>query len=202
MSPMQNNTTLSETKTPTEAQLGQHQLNTQTSKSPGQVAYEAYSEHRNWKSFDGKDLPQWESVALDIQDGWQSAAGAARMATPPVERIENQLAYLTGSLLEMQAQARHNAQVTDHYRNIILGALKDPQASLRTIRNKLTLALPDLQLNDVLSMLITVALTKEFKKQDGSVIPNTLAWTDERMTEMGGILNQQREIIYRITQKK
>ena len=46
----------------------------------GKVAYEAYCELRNWKSYDGKPLPQWPDVKADIQYGWIAAATAVRRA--------------------------------------------------------------------------------------------------------------------------
>ena len=42
----------------------------------GKVAYEAYCETRQWKSFNGSKLPLWDNVMPDIKDGWIAAANA------------------------------------------------------------------------------------------------------------------------------
>ena len=42
----------------------------------GKVAYEAYCETRQWKSFNGDPLPRWDNVRPDIKEGWQVAARA------------------------------------------------------------------------------------------------------------------------------
>ena len=43
----------------------------------GQIAYEAYCEHQDWKAFDGKPIPEWKDVREDIQQAWEIAAVAA-----------------------------------------------------------------------------------------------------------------------------
>lgn len=46
--------------------------------SIGQVAYEAYCEHTDWKSLvSGKDLPEWEDVKPEIKEAWEAAGRAA-----------------------------------------------------------------------------------------------------------------------------
>lgn len=46
-------------------------------KSIGQIAYEAYCEHTNWKSLvSGQDLPQWDKVKPEIKEAWEAAAVA------------------------------------------------------------------------------------------------------------------------------
>ena len=40
----------------------------------GEIAYNAYCNHRAWKGFDGSPLPQWPDVKPDIQEGWRKAA--------------------------------------------------------------------------------------------------------------------------------
>jgi hypothetical protein len=52
-----------------------------------QAAYEAYCEHRGWKSFDGDDLPQWALVAPGIQAGW---CAAARGVIHAFDRVDEQ----------------------------------------------------------------------------------------------------------------
>lgn len=44
----------------------------------GQINYNAYCETRNWESFDGKPLPQWENVKEDIKEGWIEGALAVQ----------------------------------------------------------------------------------------------------------------------------
>lgn len=39
-----------------------------------QSAYEAYCEHRGWKSFRGEQLPLWMDVEEDVKQGWRMAA--------------------------------------------------------------------------------------------------------------------------------
>lgn len=42
--------------------------------SPGQIAYEAYCGHTNWKSLvSGADLPQWAEVKPEIKAAWEAA---------------------------------------------------------------------------------------------------------------------------------
>lgn len=43
-------------------------------KTPGQIAYEAYCEKREWKSYDDKPLPQWALVRPEIAEAWDYAA--------------------------------------------------------------------------------------------------------------------------------
>jgi len=40
----------------------------------GQVAYEAYCDDRNWESFNGTPLPQWDDQAPELQTAWEAAA--------------------------------------------------------------------------------------------------------------------------------
>ena len=43
----------------------------------GQVAYEAYARHAEWRSLrTGEPLQQWEDLPLDIQDAWKASAFA------------------------------------------------------------------------------------------------------------------------------
>ena len=43
-------------------------------KTNGQIAYEAYCDKREWKSFDGKTLPKWDEVKIEIKEAWEYAA--------------------------------------------------------------------------------------------------------------------------------
>lgn len=43
-------------------------------KTLGQLNYEAYCEHRGWKSFHGEARPPWIEVRPDIQAAWEPAA--------------------------------------------------------------------------------------------------------------------------------
>jgi len=45
-------------------------------KTLGQIAYEAYCGVRQWKSFDGKPLPRWREMAIEIQAAWDVAGCA------------------------------------------------------------------------------------------------------------------------------
>jgi hypothetical protein len=58
--------------------------------SLAEAAYNAYCATRNWKSFDGKPLPQWPEVKPEIQAGWVAASNAvaALVVGQPVTRAE------------------------------------------------------------------------------------------------------------------
>ena len=45
-------------------------------KTPAQIAYEAYAEHRAWQYYQGNPLPPWDGVRPDIQAAWEAAASA------------------------------------------------------------------------------------------------------------------------------
>lgn len=42
--------------------------------SLGKIAYEAYSENRNWKTYDDKPMPKWDELRPEIQAAWEAAA--------------------------------------------------------------------------------------------------------------------------------
>lgn len=44
--------------------------------SLAKAAYDAYCGERNWKSFNGDPLPQWDGVREDIKTGWRKSAAA------------------------------------------------------------------------------------------------------------------------------
>ena len=50
----------------------------------GQIAYEAYADVRNWKTFNGDPMPQWADTLPDIRSGWNVAGDAARNAVFPI----------------------------------------------------------------------------------------------------------------------
>lgn len=43
-------------------------------KSLGQIAYEAYADHCNWKSIKGDSLPDWSNQLPEIMQHWEIAA--------------------------------------------------------------------------------------------------------------------------------
>jgi hypothetical protein len=45
-------------------------------KSLGQVGYDAYGDHANWKNYQGEPMPNWEDLPADIRLHWETAAGA------------------------------------------------------------------------------------------------------------------------------
>lgn len=51
-------------------------------KTPGEVAYNAYCETRDWKSYNGEQLPPFAESKPEIQDGWHAAAVAVLNAEP------------------------------------------------------------------------------------------------------------------------
>lgn len=49
-------------------------------KTLGQVGYEAYCSHTNWKSLiSGENLPQWGNVKPEIQNAWEHAGERIRV---------------------------------------------------------------------------------------------------------------------------
>ena len=69
----------------------------------GQTAYEAYCAAREWKSFTGEPLPQWDAVNPDIRTAWIAAARAVappeRSARPPALKPFSQLIGLAKPIL-------------------------------------------------------------------------------------------------------
>lgn len=47
------------------------------------IAYNAYGENRNWKTFDDRPMPTWEKLTEPIQIAWVAAAIAVRNAVKP-----------------------------------------------------------------------------------------------------------------------
>lgn len=52
-----------------------------TVRSLGQIAYEAYAEHCNWKSVREESLPDWTDMPNEIKQHWEVAAYAVMEAT-------------------------------------------------------------------------------------------------------------------------
>lgn len=40
------------------------------------LAYQAYGQQRNFKNYQGDQMPEWDELGSGIQDGWIAAAGA------------------------------------------------------------------------------------------------------------------------------
>lgn len=51
-------------------------LHTKRLSGLGAVGYSAYGNFTEWKTFDGRDMPQWEKLSSRIQMAWQEAAFA------------------------------------------------------------------------------------------------------------------------------
>jgi hypothetical protein len=49
------------------------------------VAYEAYANARDWVSFNGDPLPEWDSQAENIKNAWRAAAEAVKREQPSNE---------------------------------------------------------------------------------------------------------------------
>lgn len=43
-------------------------------KSLGWIAYEAYCNFRNWRSFSGEALPPWTKLSVELREAWETAA--------------------------------------------------------------------------------------------------------------------------------
>ncbi len=42
----------------------------------GRIGYEAYGNFTGWKTYNGKDMPQWDDLTLNIMRAWQAAGEA------------------------------------------------------------------------------------------------------------------------------
>lgn len=40
------------------------------------TAFDAYGDYADWKTFDGRPMPQWEEVGFDVQSRWQASVKA------------------------------------------------------------------------------------------------------------------------------
>lgn len=47
----------------------------------GEIGYDAYAEHQDWKNAAGDPLPPWVDVEVDIQDAWNAAVMAILKVT-------------------------------------------------------------------------------------------------------------------------
>jgi len=46
-------------------------------KTYGQIGFEAYVDHANWTTYDGKPIPCWDdALRADIKERWETAAKA------------------------------------------------------------------------------------------------------------------------------
>lgn len=49
-------------------------------KTPGQIAFEAYGEAAEWRTFDGRPMPRWEELTaptgIETRRRWEVAAQA------------------------------------------------------------------------------------------------------------------------------
>jgi hypothetical protein len=43
----------------------------------GKVAFDAYSDHADYKTHDGKPIPQWDDLTDAVREHWDAAALAA-----------------------------------------------------------------------------------------------------------------------------
>jgi len=46
----------------------------------GRVAFDAYSFAKGGKTYDGKPIPAWGKLSVEVQEGWIEAAAAVRKA--------------------------------------------------------------------------------------------------------------------------
>lgn len=51
-----------------------------TTKSLGQIAFEAYSKQVGGKTCDNKPIPQWDNLSPEVQRGWEAASQAVAAA--------------------------------------------------------------------------------------------------------------------------
>lgn len=50
----------------------------QITPTPGKLAYDAYCSKRQWKSFNGQPLPQFDAQSLELKEAWEAGATATR----------------------------------------------------------------------------------------------------------------------------
>lgn len=62
-----------------------------STKSLGQIAFEAYGDFREWKDYRGNPMPQWSEVMQGIREAWQVAASAAVEASHESLPKENRI---------------------------------------------------------------------------------------------------------------
>lgn len=48
------------------------------------IAYRAYATSTGGKTFDGRDMPDWDDLGDRVQAAWTAAAEAVRVAVAPV----------------------------------------------------------------------------------------------------------------------
>lgn len=75
-----------------------------STKTNGQIAYEAYGEHTGWKSLaNGKPIPQWLEVKLEIKEAWEKSAAVLVASQGKV--VDPQLAeFKAGLAIEVEGQ--------------------------------------------------------------------------------------------------
>lgn len=56
----------------------------------GRIGYEAYGLDRNWKTFDGREMPRWADLRPDIQKTWNVQGQAIKRFL--LAEIHNRLA--------------------------------------------------------------------------------------------------------------
>lgn len=49
-------------------------MTTPKERSLGVIAYEAYGDSVDWKTFDGRPMPEWSDLGERIQQAWVDAA--------------------------------------------------------------------------------------------------------------------------------
>lgn len=48
--------------------------------SLGQLNFEAYTESKGGKTYDGKNIPTWENLSVEVRRAWEAGARAVHMA--------------------------------------------------------------------------------------------------------------------------
>lgn len=51
-------------------------MDSEDSKTLGQVAFEAYSAAKSGSTFDGRPIPPWADLGEEVSSAWEAAAGA------------------------------------------------------------------------------------------------------------------------------
>lgn len=58
-------------------------------KTLGQIAFEAYKEHRQGLAYDGTPLPLWEEINAGVRSGWEAAGFAVMKQVSDVRFAHN-----------------------------------------------------------------------------------------------------------------
>ena len=65
----------------------------------GRIGYEAYGNFTGWKTYNGKDMPKWDDLTLNIMRAWQAAGEAIRAIPNNTSTSDMDLAAVAAHIL-------------------------------------------------------------------------------------------------------